>query len=77
MIKREQLAQHVSEGDCWLLIRGHVFDVSEYMKSHPGGRWVMLKAAGGDATEAFEQHCHSEVALEIMQDLIVGALEPS
>ncbi len=37
-------------GDCWLVIEGRVYDVSEFMIRHPGGRWIILAQAGKDAT---------------------------
>jgi L-lactate dehydrogenase (cytochrome) len=53
----------VEVGDCWIVIEGSVFDVSEFMKRHPGGRWIILAQAGKDATEAFKKTIHSEIAI--------------
>ncbi|KPI43043.1 Cytochrome b2, mitochondrial [Cyphellophora attinorum] len=37
-----------------LQIRGEVYDVTEFVDSHPGGAAMMLKYAGRDATAAYE-----------------------
>jgi cytochrome-b5 reductase len=37
MYTREELRKHNSKDDAWMAIRGLVYDVTEYMKYHPGG----------------------------------------
>lgn len=55
----EQIQEHVEVGDCWIVIDGSVFDVSQFMTRHPGGRWIILAQAGKDASEAFRKTIHS------------------
>ena len=64
-------------GDCWLVIHDKVYDLSEYMKRHPGGRWIILGQAGKDATPAFLKTVHSEVAFDIKNELYIGDLAKS
>lgn len=52
-----------------------VYDVSEYVKDHPGGQDALLEVAGQDATAAYEDVGHSEDAREILHTYLVGALE--
>ena len=33
----KELAQHTSPDDCWLVIKGKVYDVSGWGQEHPGG----------------------------------------
>lgn len=40
-----------------LKIGGHVYDVTPFVDSHPGGPGLLLAAAGGDATRAWEVRC--------------------
>lgn len=40
----------------WILIDTIVFDVTEYLSKHPGGRAPLLKEAGRDSTLQFYQH---------------------
>ena len=61
-----EIRQHTEVGDCWLVIEGKVYDVSQFMKTHPGGRWIILAQAGKDATQAFLKTIHSEVAIDKM-----------
>ena len=48
-----EVAGHAAKDDCWVVIRGKVYDLSLWLASHPGGPAVLLKHAGGDATEMF------------------------
>jgi len=52
-------------------IGGKTYDVSSYMYEHPGGKAVLEKYCGGDATRAFEEVGHSSEAFKIMERLVV------
>lgn len=71
----KEVALHTERNDCWMAIRGEVYDVTKYLADHPGGVDIMLEFAGKDATEAFENAGHSEDADEIMADYRIGALK--
>ena len=57
------------------MIKGKVYDVSPFIKQHPGGRWIMLEYGGKDATERFELTIHSEIAFEKMFELYIGEVK--
>ncbi|KAG2392172.1 hypothetical protein C9374_012424 [Naegleria lovaniensis] len=54
-ITPEEIAKHNTEKDCWIVIATRVYDVSPFLKTHPGGVSAIMKYAGGkqDATKAF------------------------
>ncbi|GLG94646.1 Cytochrome b5, partial [Gryllus bimaculatus] len=73
-VSPEQLAQHASRADCWLALRGRVYNVTHYMDFHPGGAEELLRGAGRDATDLFNQ-VHAWVNYEsILQKCVVGRL---
>ena len=37
-----------------MIINNTVYDITDFVDSHPGGSGILLKYAGRDATEAFE-----------------------
>lgn len=44
------VAKHTSADDCWVVLYGNVYDVTEFLPNHPGGTKIILKLAGKDAT---------------------------
>jgi hypothetical protein len=32
--------QHNTTDDCWIVIKGHVYDVTDFAPMHPGGRAI-------------------------------------
>lgn len=71
---RDEVAQHCSEADCWVILAEGVFDVTEFIHHHPGSKELILQFAGGDATAAF-MRAHSYVSYsEILRHEQVGVL---
>ncbi|KAF6717300.1 Cytochrome b5 reductase 4 [Oryzias melastigma] len=54
-VSPEELKKHNSRDDCWTCIRGMVYNVTPYMDYHPGGGDELMKAAGLDGTDLFDQ----------------------
>ena len=52
-----------------------VYDVTKYVKNHPGGVDVLVDVAGKDATEAYEDVGHSEDANDILEAYLIGTLK--
>uniref|UniRef100_A0A0N4ZKE5 non-specific serine/threonine protein kinase n=1 Tax=Parastrongyloides trichosuri TaxID=131310 RepID=A0A0N4ZKE5_PARTI len=53
IVTLEELSQHNKPNDCWIILNGKVYDVTEYLEYHPGGVSEITNYAGMDATEAF------------------------
>lgn len=52
--------------------------ITAFLTTHPGGKAVLLKNSGGDATEAFDSFHPIEIIDEYLQpDQVLGAFEPS
>ena len=62
-ITPQEVAQHNSERSCWLTIHDKVYDVTSFLSEHPGGRKVLLKHAGTDASKQFDAF-HSPATLD-------------
>ncbi|KAG7941245.1 hypothetical protein I3843_16G029900 [Carya illinoinensis] len=52
-ISQEDLRKHNKPGDVWISIQGKIYDVSDWLKDHPGGELPLLNFAGRDVTDAF------------------------
>lgn len=57
--KRYTLADIATHTDptrsVWMAIRGQVYDVTAYLRYHPGGIPLLMKGAGKDCTKLFGQ----------------------
>lgn len=72
-LTRAEVAEHDSFDNCWVIIRGKVYDISEWKDHHPGGPFVARMYAGKDATAEFGDY-HSKMAERHMAHFCVGEL---
>lgn len=71
----QEVASHSTAEDFWTVIHGAVYDLSDWVPTHPGGSIIML-AAGTDCTVMFEQyHLRSQAALGKVSHCKVAALK--
>ena len=70
----EEVAKHSTPDDCWMVIEGKVYDVSEYVDEHPGGDAILNKA-GEDATEGFKGPQHPPRVWDELSEYYIGVLE--
>ncbi|XP_076827956.1 cytochrome b5 reductase 4 isoform X2 [Brachyhypopomus gauderio] len=73
-VTEEELQKHNTRNDCWTCIRGMVYNVSAYVDFHPGGEEELMRAAGIDGTDLFDQ-VHRWVNYESMlKECLVGRM---
>uniref|UniRef100_A0A1I8AC15 Cytochrome-b5 reductase n=1 Tax=Steinernema glaseri TaxID=37863 RepID=A0A1I8AC15_9BILA len=67
-----ELAKHTLVTDCWILLFDTVYDITSYLEFHPGGVDELMRAAGTDATDLFNEY-HMWVNYESMlKSCVVG-----
>jgi len=73
----EEVSKHSTKGDCWLIIKGQVYNVTEFLSIHPGGSSILVSVGGQDATEYFEELHRPEILDEVGKQYIIGGLTHS
>lgn len=80
-----EIATHNSKTDCWTVISGQVYELTDFVNRHPGGNEV-VRACGIDATTLFTERKtndnervgsgapHSKAAQEQLERLKIGTL---
>ncbi|KAF2634816.1 hypothetical protein P280DRAFT_412966 [Massarina eburnea CBS 473.64] len=69
------VAAHSTKDDLWVMIHGKVYNVTKYVRDHPGGVDVLRDVAGKDATDEYDEVGHSEDADEILAEYLIGTAE--
>lgn len=69
----EEVQERNSMEECWVVIRGKVYDVTEFGRVHPGGK-VIFTHGGRDATEAFTSF-HTKESWSLLKAFLVGNLK--
>lgn len=69
----DEVEKHNSVDDCWVVVRGKVYDVTEFGRVHPGGRVIYLQG-GRDATEVFSTF-HTKSTWSLLEKYHVGDLD--
>ena len=56
----DEVAAHDKPDDCWLVVSGQVYNVTDFVPTHPGGNMIYVNA-GKDSTFLFESYHPSYV----------------
>jgi len=72
----EEVEKHDTAGDCWMVVKGKVYDATPFLEDHPGGGSSIIIVGGTDCTEEFEA-LHSTKAWKMLDDYYLGELATS
>lgn len=73
-ITPSELARHTSEFDCWTAYQGKVYNITQYIPYHPGGKQKLMLGAGKDCTELFDRYHRWVNCSNILGKCLVGVL---
>ena len=75
VITVETVAKHATSGDCWSIVNGNVYDLTQWISVHPGGTGPIESMCGVDATTAFtNQHNGQGAPEEKLTSFKIGIL---
>ena len=70
----DEVVKHDKCNDCWLVIHGKVYDVTDWVPNHPGGK-LIYDGAGGDCTAVWESyHPLSMVEKGVPSKFLIGEI---
>jgi cytochrome b involved in lipid metabolism len=71
-----EVAAHNSRSSCWTVIRGDIYDLTQWVNEHPGGPVKILNLCGKDGTQAFgKKHGGQEKPEQKLEQFKIGALK--
>lgn len=70
---QSDVRKHSSQESAWIIVHGHVYDATAFLKDHPGGADSILINAGTDCSEEFDA-IHSEKAKAMLDTYRIGEL---
>lgn len=84
-LSMSEISKHNKSSDCWMLISGKVYNITDYFGSHPGGNSTMSATCGKDATAAYmtrdpyatdsgSRSRHSSRAVNLLEKYYIGDL---
>ncbi|KAG0153165.1 hypothetical protein PDIDSM_5015 [Penicillium digitatum] len=75
IFSKEDVASH-SKGDSpWIIIDEDVYDVSKFQDEHPGGKKILQRVAGKDASKQFWKYHNDGVLKRYKAQLQIGSLD--
>lgn len=74
-IPAKDIASRNTEASCYVTIGSDVYDVTTFVRDHPGGPDLILEHGGKDVGKIMADemsHTHSEAAYEILRENLIG-----
>ncbi|KAL5001668.1 FAD binding domain-containing protein [Aspergillus recurvatus] len=71
----EEVAKHNKKDDLWIVVKGIILDVTNWLDEHPGGANALFNFMGRDATEEFEMLHDDEVIPKYAPHIVIGRVK--
>lgn len=71
----EEIAKHNTKDDLWVVVKGVVMDLTNWLDEHPGGPEAIYNFMGRDATEEFEMLHDDEVIPKYAPAQVIGRVK--
>ncbi|KAL9095709.1 MAG: hypothetical protein Q9165_002141 [Trypethelium subeluteriae] len=78
LVLAAEVQKHATQEDCWIVVEGKVWDLTDFAPEHPGGLESITEHAGHDATEVYNAfHAPSLLPTTLGPRKLIGKLDPS
>jgi len=70
-----EVAGHNKPDNLYIIVDGDVYDLTKFQDSHPGGKKILQRVAGKDASKQFWKYHNEGILNKYKTDLLVGSLD--
>ncbi|KAL9089902.1 MAG: hypothetical protein Q9159_002259 [Coniocarpon cinnabarinum] len=78
LVSAEEIRNHASSDDCWIVVDKEVWDITSFAPEHPGGPGIIHQHAGRDASTSFNSiHDYSLLPESLPLTANIGSLDTS
>jgi fatty acid desaturase len=72
---RSEVLKHNKIDDCWIIVRNKIYNITSFIKQHPGGQDILMSRAGEDATSFFTmKHGGDQKIEKMLSHFYIGEL---
>lgn len=69
---RSEIRRHNSESSAWIVAGDDVYDVTDYVEHHPGGKYSIMKKLGGNVDCTRDLLFHSKSGQKYWKQFLIG-----
>ena len=69
------VAKHKSKKDCWVILNNNVYNVTDFLPDHPGGKNAILLYAGKDGTKEFNMLHKPSILKRYGKQYLIGKVK--
>jgi len=73
--KESEVASHKTPDSLWIIVDGDVYDVTKFADEHPGGKKILQRVGGKDASKPFWKYHNESILKKYKAKLQIGSLE--
>ncbi|XP_076125886.1 fatty acid 2-hydroxylase [Alosa pseudoharengus] len=76
-LSMKEVSRHCTKDSCWVLLGTRVYDVTGFLRMHPGGEALILRRTGTDISQQMDgpPHRHSDNARRWLEQYYIGELD--
>lgn len=68
------VASHNTQANCWVIINSSVYNLTNFISTHPGGASVIINQCGKDGTAVFNSGPHSSSTISALSPYLLGTI---
>lgn len=72
---KDQVASHNKADSLWVIIDEDVYDLTKFQDEHPGGKKILQRVAGKDASKQFWKYHNEGILKKYKAQLQIGSLD--